>query len=109
VRPEVKAIHLVVRLFVHAAKTSSCARCEVLDYHGFRKDEQQNVSERWASLQGFTHLTGPAIQDPTLPITFAMWGTAGPLGPFASDVNLLCELDRVIEFDAELTNGGLDL
>jgi len=29
--------------------------------------------------------------------------------PFASDVNLLCDLDGVIDLDAEVTNGALDL
>jgi hypothetical protein len=28
---------------------------------------------------------------------------------FASDVNLLCDFDRIIDLDAEVTNGALDL
>jgi hypothetical protein len=29
--------------------------------------------------------------------------------PFASDVNLLCDVDGVIDLDAEVTKGALDL
>jgi hypothetical protein len=36
-------------------------------------------------------------------------GYSRPHSPFASSVNLLCDLDGVIDFGAEVTNGILDL
>ena len=56
VRPEVEVIHLAVRLIAHAAKASSCARREALDYHGFW-DEQQNV---WRA-SGFIRKPRPSM------------------------------------------------
>jgi hypothetical protein len=45
---------------------------------------------------------------PVPPVTSAVrgWQTHSP---FALGVNLLCDLDGVINFEAEVTNGALDL
>lgn len=70
----------------------------------------EHVWEDWrTAIQERTFArTRSATKGPS-PITSAVRGAVTARVRFASDVDLLCDLDRIIDLDAEVSNGALDL